>query len=269
MIDLVLLAVLIVVGVPLFLYLMQEQMIFHPQPLAPAHRERLSSLTGVEPMEVAVGEGHTVHGWLVKGTPEGRKPLLLYFGGNAEEISWMIDKVNVLAGWAVALVNYRGFGLSTGKPTQDALFADARAVHDHLKTHPEVLSTHVAVMGRSLGSGVAVYLAAERPIRAVVLVSAYDSVRDIAASRYPFVPVDWLLKHPFDSIKRAPGIESPALMLIAERDGVIEPFRSRRLGSAWGGAAEVREIPGANHNSISDAPAYWPTIRQFLSQFHP
>ena len=269
MLDLALLALLIVVGVPLFLYLMQEKMIFHPQPLAPAERERLSARPGVEPIELAVGQGASVHGWLVKGGTLGPKPLLIYFGGNAEEVSWLIDDAARLSGWTTALMNYRGFGFSTGKPTQDALFADALAVHDHLVRHAGIVPTHVAVMGRSLGSGVAVYLAAERDIKAVVLVSPYDSVRNIASSRYPFVPVDWLLKHPFDSIGRAPGIVTPALMLVAERDAVIEPFRSRLLGKAWGGPVDVREVPGADHNSISRAAGYWPAIEEFLSRFRP
>ena len=123
------------------------------------------------------------------------------------------------------------------------------------------------MIGRSLGTGVAVHLASERDIKAVVLISPYDSVRSIAASRYPFVPVKWLLKHPFDSIGRAPGIGAPALMLSAELDRVIEPFRSVRLMEAWGGEAQLIEFPGVDHNSIAGAAGYWPAIRRFLREY--
>lgn len=255
-----------VLGVPLLLYFFQEKLIFHPQSLAAGKRIAMAQKPGVEELEIATSGGDTLHGWLVRSGTGPRAPLAIYFGGNAEEISWMIDESAQLRGWAVALVNYRGYGDSTGEPSEAALFDDALRVHDQLVQRPDLDAHRVVVMGRSLGSGVAVHLARERPVIGVVLITPYESVRAIAKSRYPFVPVDWLLKHRFDSLSRAPGVTAPMLALVALRDLTIEPFRSRQLAAAWGGAVQLVDFRDADHNSISDEPDYWPAIAGFVGR---
>ena len=203
----------------------------------------------------------TVRGWLVKAAGT-RAPLVIYYGGNAEELSWQMAEPWP-AGWSLALVNYRGYGESGGNPSEAALFGDALAVFDALVQRPDVDASRVVVVGRSLGSGVATYLAAERPVAAVVLISPYDSMTAVARRHYPWLPVGMLLKHPFESASRAPGIRAPLLAIAGGRDGIVPPAHSRRLVEAWGGPKRLVEIGGAGHNDIFGAPQFWPAIDAF------
>src|SRR5437764_15432172 len=109
-------------------------------------------------------------------------------------------------------------------------------------------------MGRSLGSGIAVHLAAHRPLRAVILVSPYDSIVEVAKRHYPFLPVSLMLRHRFDSIALAPRIEAPLLCLVATGDRVIPAEHSRALLEAERDTKTLHEFPNADHNSICGEP---------------
>src|SRR2546430_5548835 len=128
------------------------------------------------------------------------------------------------------------------------------------------LASKVFLFGRSLGSGVAVQLAAERPLAGVILVAPFDSLVEVAKRHYPYLPVDWMLKHRFDSIGRAPKIGVPLLCLVAAEDRIIPPEHSRRLYAAWGGPKQWIELQGAGHNSTDSAPAFWENIWKFLTR---
>src|SRR5258708_32908411 len=120
-------------------------------------------------------------------------------------------------------------------------------------------------MARSLGSGVAVHLAAHRLLRGVILVSPPDSIAEVAKRHYPFLPVSLMLRHRFDSLSRAPQIEAPLLCLVAAEDRVIPAAHSRALFAAWRGPKTWREIPRADHDSIADESDYWRAIELFLN----
>jgi pimeloyl-ACP methyl ester carboxylesterase len=125
---------------------------------------------------------------------------------------------------------------------------------------------NVFLFGRSLGGGVAVQLAAERPPAGVILVAPFDSLVEVAKRHYPYLPVDWMLKHRFDSIGRAPKIAVPLLCLVAADDQIIPAEHSRRLYAAWGGPKQWVELQGAGHNSTDSAPAFWENIWKFLTR---
>ena len=252
------------------LYLLQEQLIFLTRPLADADRYAVGVLPGATEVEVKAHDGTRLHGWLRHTAGETpSQGLVIYFGGNAEEVSGQMHDAPMLAPWSVAAFNYRGYGLSEGRPGEAALVADAIAIHDRLAARDDVDPNRIVVLGRSLGSGVAVQLAASRPVRAVVLVSPFDSLRSIARKQYPFVPVSLLLEHPFDSLARAPGIEAPLLVLAGGRDRLIPPAFSQRLHDAWAGPKRWTLIPEADHNDVDTGPGYWPPIREFLASLAP
>jgi len=111
---------------------------------------------------------------------------------------------------------------------------------------------------------VAVRLAARRPLAGVILVTPFDSLTAVAQRYYPYLPVKWLLRHRFDSLSLAPGIDVPMLCLIAGRDEVVPPVHAERLYQAWGGPKREVILAGAQHNDADAAPEFWPSIRRFL-----
>ena len=254
----------IAVGLPVFLYFYQEKMLFYPTP--PASSVPRPARGDVEDVRLLAADGVQLSGWFIRSGP-GRAPLLIYFGGNAEDVSWLVGMADGFAGHSLLLLNYRGYGGSGGRPGESALFADALLAYDYATQRRDVDASRVLAMGRSLGSGVAVHLAAHRQLAGVILVSPYDSVRALAQSIYPWLPVGLLLKHPFDSLSRAGSLATPLLCLVAPNDGVIPPTNSRRLFDAWGGSdkrwTEVRE---AGHDDISGEPRYWEEIATFLGR---
>ena len=257
-------------GLCAVLYLFQERLIFLRQPLSESARQALRETPGVSELELAAKDGTRLHGWLRRGGDAARPPgLLVYFGGNAEEASGQVRNAAALAPWSLAAFNYRGYGRSEGRPGEAALTADALLVHDRLAAREDVDPDRIVAFGRSLGSGVAVQLAAARPVRGVVLVSPFDSLRSMARKHYPFLPTSLLLRHPFDSLARAPGIEAPLLVLAGGRDRIVPPDRSRRLFDAWGGPKRWVLLAGAGHNDIHAHPGYWPAIRGFLGAHAP
>jgi uncharacterized protein len=254
----------VVLAVPLAIYLMQDGLIFHPQPVPDAQRSHIEKrFADVQSLFIRAADGTMLHAWHVRGAAGA--PLVLYFGGNAEEVSWMLARVRERApgtGWL--LVDYRGYGASDGSPSESALVADALRWHEHAKT--QLGAQKIYLFGRSLGSAVAVQVAATHPPAGVILVTPYDSVTKVAKRYYPYLPVSLMLKHPFDSEARAPSIAAPLLCLVAERDEVIPAEHSKRLFDAWKGPKRWVGLAGAGHNSTDDVPAFWPAIKEFLAK---
>jgi len=251
-------AAAVAIGVPLLMYLVQDKLVFMPQPLAEVRRQEIEKrFSGVESLFVAAEDGTKLHAWHVKG-----EPLLIYFGGNAEEVSWMLEEgPRRLPGAGWLLVDYRGYGASGGAPSEKALVGDAISWFD--KSVKDFGARRIFVFGRSLGSGVAVQLAAARPVAGVIAIAPYDSLAAVGQRHYPLLPVKLLLRHRFDSLAAAPQAKAPLLCLVAERDEVIPVAHSRRLYEAWGGDKRWVELRGAGHNSTDDAPAFWDSIRAF------
>jgi pimeloyl-ACP methyl ester carboxylesterase len=250
-------AAVVAIGVPLLMYLIQDSLIFMPQPRSEAKLSQIrESFPGVKDIFLEAHDGTRLHAWHVKG-----EPLILYFGGNAEEVSWMLEEgPRRLPGAGWLLVDYRGYGASGGSPSEKALVADALSWFDHISKP----SQRIYVFGRSLGSGVAVQLAAARPVAGVIAIAPYDSLAAVGRHHYPILPVGLLLKHRFDSVGLAAQIKAPLLCLVAERDEVIPAAHSRRLYEAWGGEKRWVELRGAGHNSTDGAPEFWASIRAFV-----
>jgi uncharacterized protein len=266
MISLVTIVIGVAIGLWALLYFAQDQLIFYRQP-APDRPPLVANLA-ISEVRFATFDGLSLRGWLAKpaSADAQRLPLVIYFGGNAEEASHMAALAGHFPGWSLLAVNYRGYGGNPGSPSERALYADALAAYDWAAGRPDVEPARIVVIGRSLGSGVAVYLAAERPLSGVVLVTPYDSLQAVAQRHYPYAPVSLLLRHRFDSIGRAPGISVPALMLAARRDDVVPVAHAQALFSKWAGPKSWREFEQAGHNDIDADPEYWKAIASFLAQ---
>ncbi len=226
--------------------LLQRSMIYYPQPAAGTPPQRLQLRVDGEQVQVSV-------------QPRPGGSAVLYFGGNAEDVSLSLPELAAdFPRRAIYALHYRGYGGSTGAATERALHADALALFDHVQPgHRDVM-----VVGRSLGSGLAVRLASQRPVAGLVLVTPFDSLPSLAAPLFPWLPVRWLLLDRYDSARLAPQIRVPTLILAAERDEVVPRENSERLLRRFApGTATMVVIPAAGHNTISAAPAYSAALR--------
>lgn len=204
-------------------------------------------------------DGERIKVWVV--ARPGPKALL-YFGGNAEDVVGNIEHfAESFADRSLFLVNYRGYGGSSGRPSEAGLVADALAVFEQVRRN----HSEIAVMGRSLGSGVAVQLASARPVERLVLVTAYDSLVNVARVYFRWLPVGLLLRDRYDSARRAGAVKAPVLMVIAGEDEIIPQARSEALARAFApGQVEVIVVPGVGHNTLDRSPAYLGAVRGFL-----
>ena len=247
------------VGLSLGVYLLQDKLIFFPQPFAePEHRAIAARHPNVADVFLQAADGTRIHAWHFKAA---NAPLVLYFGGNAENVAWLLDELprhDTGAAWL--LVDYRGYGASAGAPSERELNADALIWYDYGAT----TTSHIFALGRSLGSGVAVRLATERKVDGLILVAPFDSLAAVGAHHYPYLPVRLLLKHRFDSLALAPNLKVPLLCIVATHDAVIPAEHAKRLFDAWAGPKRLVEL-AAGHNDIDHHPAYWPSVRAFLA----
>ncbi len=241
------------------IYFFQDKLLFFPAKLTQSG----SDLKEYEKDEITINHKDiNLHGWLLN--PD-QPNLILYYGGNAEEVSWNLDDFQAWKDYSVLLLNYRGYGKSDGSPGQKELFSDALYVYDYMlnKSEPRIKKT--IVFGRSLGSGIALYLASKRPVDGIILVTPYDSIKNLAKKFFPFLPAELLLKHPFDSMKYAENLHVPVLVLAAENDEVIPSESTQALIDKLGKNCKPVLIKNAGHNDIQLSASYWEAINRFLN----
>lgn len=239
---------LLYITAALSLYLMQRKFIYYP---TPAVNHALTE------MEIEAADGTRLN--IIVGN-EGKGDAVIYFGGNAESVTYSApDLIDELSDKTLYLVNYRGYGGSDGTPAESDLNKDAELIFDTIAA----LHSTVSVIGRSLGTGVACWLATQRPVRQMVLITPFDSILNIAKKAYPVFPVEWLLKDKFNSIEYAPHIKIPVLVILAGRDKVIPAESSLRLIGAFS-EVEVGELENSDHNDLQLDKRYYPLIRNFL-----
>jgi pimeloyl-ACP methyl ester carboxylesterase len=232
------------------LFVFQRALIYFPQPAAPGAEQTMLTLT-VADAQVRVSV-----------RPHDGPKALIYFGGNAEDVSRNLPEFSqAFPDYALYLLHYRGFGGSTGSPSEEAISSDALTLFDKVyDSHPRI-----AVVGRSLGSGVAVRLASQRPASRLILITPYNSLEDLAVRQYPVFPVKWLLRDKYQSWQYAEHISIPTLLLAAEHDDVIARSSTEKLFEHFAkGVASLKVIPGVGHNSISASPEYWQLLEQGL-----
>ncbi|MBQ5938554.1 hypothetical protein J8847_00785 [Massilia sp. AB1] len=179
---------------------------------------------------------------------------LIYLGGNAEDVSASLPQLaQAFPDRALYLLHYRGYAGSSGTPSEKALVGDALALYDRTATEHQ----DIALVGRSLGSGVAIQVASLRPVSKLVLITPYDSLLELAAAQFPWLPVRWLLQDKYESWRYVPKVQAPTLIIAAQDDEVIPPASTRRLAGRFAqDRVAVRMIEGAGHNTISDGAGY-------------
>jgi fermentation-respiration switch protein FrsA (DUF1100 family) len=220
---------------------------------------RESVAPGATPLLFAVN-GARIKVWTVERPGPAA---LLYFGGNAEDVGASIGMfAGRLPGHSLHFVNYRGYGGSTGRPSERALVADAIALYDQLSAR----YAEVSVIGRSLGSGVAAQLASEREVRRLALVTPFDSLVNVARAHFPWFPVGLLMLDRYDSASRASAITAEVLVMIAETDEIVPRARSDALVNAFRTRPRVVVLEAARHNEIDLDPRYLDEVATFLGR---
>jgi len=244
------LAVAIVyVGLCAWLYFSQRSLLYFPQPRRLGPTQSVAQFnSGDALLQLTV-------------SPQAGPRALLYFGGNGEDVSGSLAPLTeAFPDREIVMLHYRGYGGSTGRPTEQSLTEDAARLFDKVHAeHPDVI-----VMGTSLGTGVAMRLASTRPVSRLILVTPYDSLLEVAARRFPIFPLRYLLIDKFESWRYVPGVNAPTLILAAEHDEVISTASTEQLRDRFP-ARQVSYvvIPRATHNTISDAPDYLRALAAF------
>jgi hypothetical protein len=238
---------LVYVAICALLFVFQRSLIYYPQPRAKGER------SATMPLPVSGAE------LVISVRAHDGPNAIVYFGGNGEDVAYNLpDFSSAFPDHALYLMNYRGYGGSTGKPTEQAIHQDALTLFDWVRArHPNVM-----IVGRSLGSGVAIRLAHERAATRLVLITPYSSIVELGAAQFRYFPVRWLLQDKYESWRYAPKVTVPTLLLAAENDEVIPRASTEDLYTRFApGVASLQVIPGVGHNTISNSPLYLTSLR--------
>ena len=244
-----------VVGVPLiayiavlaYLYVFQRQLLYFPD----RSRPQLGHLAeqGAREVWLATADGLSLVSWYLR--PREGRPVILYFHGNGGNIGHRAHRMQRFGGegYGVLMLEYRGYGGNPGGPSEAGFYADGQAAVDFLE-HEGIVPARVVLYGESLGTGVAVQVAATRPIGALILESAYTSIAAVAQYHYPYVPAALLIWDRFDSVSRIAAVKAPVLVLIGGRDAIVPDRFSRALYDAAPEPKEVWFAPDAGHEEL-------------------
>ncbi len=246
------------------MYVLQERVLYHPKQhlsTTPGHHELL-----FEPVSFNTTDGETLSGWWLPSTRE--RGVLLFLHGNAGNMADRIESLKVFnrLGLSVFIFDYRGYGQSTGTPTENGLYEDGESAWRYLTGTRGVDPMKIVIFGRSLGAGVATWLGARHSNRAMILESAFSSVHDLTAHHYPFVPVQLLINDRYDSLGRVHSLQAGALLMIHSPDDELVPFdQGQELFKAARGNKQFLEIEGThNHGFIATGERYVEAIDAFL-----
>ena len=222
-------------------------------------------LQNVAEMELTTPDGQHLVAWYAP--PAKGEPTVFYLHGNAGALMHRANRVRLYRaqGYGLFMLAYRGFSGSTGRPTETNIVADALMAYDLLSgfTPPE---SKIVVYGESLGTGVAVQVAAKRRPAGVVLESPFSSAVDVGAYLYPYLPVHWLLKDRFESISYIQEVRAPLLVLHGESDSIVPARLGRKLFDAAPGPKLAYFIEGATHYTLYEHGAF-ENVKTFLDSF--
>lgn len=232
------------------LYLLQDKLLYHPsEAVEHDYTEKIIESNGLELKVIVLNEGKE------KG--------ILYFGGNGESVvSSANQRAENFPDYTMYLVNYRGYGGNSGKPSKEVLYADALVAYDTFKKeHKELF-----LMGRSLGSSVASYVASQREVKKLVMITPFDSLVNVAQSKYPMYPIAWILKDKYDNVENLSKAKQTEIMVVmADEDKVIPNEHTLALvESLEKNRTELEVVKGYGHNNLQKSEGYYERIRGFF-----
>lgn len=243
--SLLAIAIGVYAAICVFFLIFQRSFIYMPRPETPAHAPAFT-------LDVP---GARVR---ISSRPHDGPKAVIYFGGNAEDVAYTLPELAALfPDRAIYLMHYRGYCGSSGRPAETALRSDARALFQMVHArHSDVI-----VVGRSLGSSLAIQLAAEEPVSRIVLITPFESILRIAQRTAPFLPMALLLDDKYESWRFAPRVTCPTLIIAASHDELVPLGDTEALLRAFRpGVATLRVMDDTDHNSVSDKAEFWEAL---------
>jgi len=225
-----------------------------------------------EDVRIQTSDGLALQGWFIPGKAEtGSNVTWLWFHGNGGNIGHRIGELALAHHRTEAnifIFDYRGYGESEGVPSEKGTYLDSHAVMEYLSSWSDVDPDRIVYLGHSLGAAVAVELALTQPPMAMVLVSPFASVHDMANLTLPFSPIGWLVRNHYDSISRIQQLDVPVLILHGDQDETVPISQGRKLYGAANQPKRFQVLEGAAHNDTFEVvpEQYWGTIEAFLAE---
>jgi fermentation-respiration switch protein FrsA (DUF1100 family) len=228
------------------MYVAQRGMMYFPERFRTPPAE--AGFSEAEEVVLDSADGEKVIVWHV--APKADRALWLYFHGNGGALRYRVYRFRdlIAQGDGLVALSYRGYAGSTGSPTEPGLIADARATYDFAAARYG--TDRIALWGESLGTGVAIAIAAERPVARIVLEAPFLSALDVAQGAYPFIPARWLMKDQFRSDLRIAKVKAPVLILHGDRDAVVPISSGQLLYKLIQSPKRFVRIPGGGHENL-------------------
>ena len=246
-----------------YLYQIQSSLVFSPKAMNLENRDTYGD------HEVAVfRDGQILHGWFVNNLSENNKRLVVIYGDGDQELSSLLPVSDKFGDASVLMINYRGYGESTGEPGQNELIGDALDTLDQICADNKIDLKDVTLYGHGLGAGIATVIAHYRDIGSLVLSSPFDSMVSVIEHNKPYMLSRFMLQDHFSAITLAPGMELPTYIAIADTDERYLPKHAQKLLSRWKGNVVEKSYP-LNRYTILKDDTYWSDIKGFIESNKP
>ena len=254
---------LVYVAICAYVYVAQSRLVFFPDPtIAQTPGDRGLSYEDVHMKTV---DGETIHGWYIPAEPAAKH--VLFFHGNAGNISHRPNTVAMLNGFghAVLIVDYRGYGYSSGRPSETGTYHDAAAAWDYLVATRDVDPSDIVIYGRSLGGAVAVWLAAARDPGGLIVESTFTRMADMGAHHYPYLPTRLLTRIHYDSVSRIANVRCPVISAHSQDDELVPYDLGKALADAAPRLAHFVTLNGGHNEAFFDGGAdYYRQLDAFI-----
>jgi fermentation-respiration switch protein FrsA (DUF1100 family) len=251
-----------------YLFMMQDRLIFYPDmPTRQLGADPSDINLAFEQVTITTEDEVALHGWFVPAEQE--KGVVLFFHGNAGNISHRLDTLKILNGLGLStlIIDYRGFGQSTGEISEQGTYLDAEAAWKYLIGTKNVPAGRIIVFGRSLGAAIAAYIASVNNPAGLVVESAFTSVPDMAAKLYPLFPVKLLSRYQYNTRKKLTAVSCPVLIIHSPTDEIIPFENAEKLYKAAGEPKDLLEISGGhNEGFLISGEKYIEGLRDFLGK---
>ncbi len=214
-------------------------------------------------------DGQKLHGWFFPAS--GKPPVLLFCHGNAGNISHRIENIKFLVkrDISVFIFDYRGYGQSSGRPSEKGIYIDGIAAYDYLTEIEKISPNRIVIFGRSIGSAVAIELALKRKVRCLIIESTFTSTKDMAKTIFPFFIVSPFLPHHYNNIIKIGYVSAPKLIIHGNNDKIVPFTMGEKLFAKATGPKTFLPLNGAGHNDtyIIGGEGYFDALVNFISMY--